>query len=167
MFQAFRKKWRQRKVQVAYLAIMAVLFAGGYYALPVLSADASAPQAGAAENPVAKAVEGGFQWFAPFTDVKFGTGERVALIVILVIAVAGLCYALMLVGQVRRADQGTPKMQEIAAAVREGANAYLSAQFRKIGPLILVITCPLCHQVHPASEYAVRPCRGLPRGLAV
>ena len=34
-------------------------------------------------------------------------------------------------------------MQEIAAAVREGANAYLAAQFRKIGPLIIVITIAL------------------------
>ena len=50
---------------------------------------------------------------------------------------------MMLVGQVRRADKGTPKMQEIAAAVREGANAYLAAQFRKIGPLIIVITVAL------------------------
>jgi K(+)-stimulated pyrophosphate-energized sodium pump len=31
-------------------------------------------------------------------------------------------------------------MQDIAAAVREGANAYLSAQFKKIGPLIIIIT---------------------------
>jgi K(+)-stimulated pyrophosphate-energized sodium pump len=59
---------------------------------------------------------------------------------VLVIAIAGLGYALMLVGQVKRADQGTAKMQEIAAAVREGANAYLAAQFKKIGPLIILIT---------------------------
>ena len=38
---------------------------------------------------------------------------------------AGLLYAGMLVKQVKEADQGTPQMQEIAPAVREGANAYL------------------------------------------
>src|SRR5207245_8287852 len=49
-------------------------------------------------------------------------------------------YAVMLVGQVKNADQGTPRMQEIAAAVREGANAYLAAQFKRIAILIVVIT---------------------------
>ena len=39
-------------------------------------------------------------------------------------------------------------MQEIAAAVREGANAYLAAQFRKIGPLIIVITVVLYFTKH-------------------
>jgi K(+)-stimulated pyrophosphate-energized sodium pump len=34
-------------------------------------------------------------------------------------------------------------MQAIAGAVREGANAYLAAQFRKIGPLIILITAIL------------------------
>jgi K(+)-stimulated pyrophosphate-energized sodium pump len=152
MFQAFRKKWRQRKVQVACLAIMAVLFAGGYYALPVLSADTSAPQAGAADNAVAKAAESGFRWFSPLRD--YSIGEQVALIVILCVAVAGLLYAWMLVGQVRKADQGTPKMQEIADAVREGANAYMSAQFRKIGPLIIIITVALWATKYTQPQYA-------------
>ena len=81
-----------------------------------------------------------FQWFSPFTSDNFNSVEQGALILVLVIAIAGLLYALMLVRQVKIADQGTPKMQEIAAAVREGANAYLGAQFRKIGPLIVIIT---------------------------
>jgi K(+)-stimulated pyrophosphate-energized sodium pump len=82
-----------------------------------------------------------FTFFSPFQEgYGFNTLERTALIVVLVIAVAGLLYALMLVKQVRAAEQGTVKMQEIAAAVREGANAYLKAQFTKIGPLIVIIT---------------------------
>ncbi|MFA5139233.1 MAG: sodium-translocating pyrophosphatase [Elusimicrobiota bacterium] len=66
--------------------------------------------------------------------------ELVCLILVLCTAVAGLLYALLLVKQVMAADTGTQKMQDIAAAVREGSNAYLGAQFRKIGPLIIVIT---------------------------
>ena len=85
--------------------------------------------------------EGAFRFFSPFLDgYGFNTVERVALIIVLLIAVAGLLYALMLVKQVKKADQGTKKMQDIADAVREGANAYLGAQFTKIGPLIILIT---------------------------
>ncbi|MCE1228769.1 MAG: sodium-translocating pyrophosphatase [Firmicutes bacterium] len=87
--------------------------------------------------------EHSFQFFAPFRDASFDSFERVCLVIVLGIAVAGLLYALMLVKQVKAADQGTPKMQEIAAAVREGANAYLAAQFKKIGPLIVIITLVL------------------------
>ena len=75
---------------------------------------------------------------------KYPFIEQAALIVVLLIAIAGLVYAGMLVKQVKAADQGTARMQEIARAVREGANAYLGAQFRKIGPLIIVITDRAC-----------------------
>jgi len=85
--------------------------------------------------------ESSFRFFSPFLEgYGFNTVERIALIVVLIIAVAGLLYALMLVKQVKQAEQGTKKMQEIADAVREGANAYLGAQFTKIGPLIIIIT---------------------------
>jgi K(+)-stimulated pyrophosphate-energized sodium pump len=82
--------------------------------------------------------ESSFVWFAPLT--QYSIGERVAVLMVLAVAIAGLLYALMLVRQVTAADQGTPRMQEIAAAVREGAIAYLGAQFQKIGPLILLLT---------------------------
>ena len=81
--------------------------------------------------------------------------ERYSLFAILGVAVAGLLYAGMLVGQVIKADKGTPRMQEIAAAVREGANAYLAAQFRKIVPLILVITALLYATKYNEWEFAV------------
>ncbi|MGE5403061.1 MAG: sodium-translocating pyrophosphatase [Ignavibacteriales bacterium] len=78
--------------------------------------------------------------FALFSDPKYSTLEIVCLLTVLGIAVAGLLYALLLVKQVYKADTGTKKMQEIAAAVREGANAYLAAQFKRIGPLIVILT---------------------------
>ena len=58
-------------------------------------------------------------------------------------AFAGLGYALMLVGQVKNADQGTPKMQKVAAAIRAGAEAYLKQQFSKIVVLIGILTVVL------------------------
>ena len=96
-----------------------------------------------------------FQFFAPFTDPNFSRVEMVALLLVLAVAIAGLLYALALVRQVRRAGNGTPRMQEVAAAVREGANSYLAAQFRRIGPLIGLITVLLAI-TYTGSESAFR-----------
>lgn len=93
--------------------------------------------------------------FALFTDPKYSTMEVACLMAVLAVAIAGLLYALLLVKQVMRADQGTRRMQEIAAAVREGANAYLSAQFGRIGPLIILLTI-LLFATYTGAENAFR-----------
>ncbi len=51
------------------------------------------------------------------------------------------------------ADQGTPKMQEIARAIQEGASAYLKRQFRTIGYIII----PVAAVVFFTSTEIVRP----------
>ncbi len=107
---------------------------------PAAPAVVATPAPAIVAEPAAKEA---FVPFRPITSDKFSSAERISLFVVMGIAVAGLLYALMLAKQVKAADQGTKKMQEIAAAVREGANAYLAAQFRKIGPLIVVITAIL------------------------
>ncbi len=78
--------------------------------------------------------------FDPLFSPTFAWYEKLALITNVFVAIAGLIYALTLVKQVKEAPQGTPRMQEIAQAVREGANAYLGRQFRVVGVLILLIT---------------------------
>ncbi len=78
--------------------------------------------------------------FEPLFSEQYALYEKVALVANVVVALAGLVYALLLMGQVKKADQGTPRMQEIAQAVREGANAYLYRQFRVVGILIVFIT---------------------------
>ncbi len=92
---------------------------------------------GAGENPAP------FKLWEPLTSDRYALYEKVLLCTNVLVALAGLGYALLLVGQVRNADQGTPRMQEIARAVREGANAYLYRQFRVVGVLIVVITVAL------------------------
>jgi hypothetical protein len=84
------------------------------------------PAATALESAVQNA-EGApevFHFFAPFSDPRFTAVEQVSLILVLVVALASLVYAYGLYRQVNRAPQGTPKMQEVAAAIREGANSY-------------------------------------------
>jgi K(+)-stimulated pyrophosphate-energized sodium pump len=81
-----------------------------------------------------------FEYFNFLKDPHYALGERVALWVVLIIAIVGLAYALWLVGKVIGADQGTPKMQGVARAIKEGANAYLGRQFRAIILLVFVLT---------------------------
>ena len=57
-------------------------------------------------------------------------GNLTWVVVVAVIALLALAVAGWLVRDVLAASQGTPKMQEIAKAVQEGAAAYLRRQFR-------------------------------------
>ncbi|HEY3227503.1 MAG TPA: sodium-translocating pyrophosphatase, partial [Planctomycetota bacterium] len=66
--------------------------------------------------------------------------ERTMLWVVFFTALAALVYAWMLVGQVKRADTGTDKMKFVADATREGANAYMAQQGRRLVPLMVVVT---------------------------
>lgn len=137
----------RRRLSTFWLAMLAAGFlaAAAYH---TYAADTGAPAPNAAPAAVAHGASH-FSWFEPLLDTKkFDTAERVSLLLVLAVAVLGLLYAGMLAKQVKGADEGTPRMQEIAAAVREGANAYLGAQFRKIGPLILLITVALYFTAH-------------------
>ena len=80
------------------------------------------------------------QLFEFLSSADYQMGEKVALFVVLLIAVIGLGYAAWLVAQVRGADQGTAKMGAVADAIRAGANAYLGRQGRVVLVLMIVMT---------------------------
>ncbi len=50
-----------------------------------------------------------------------------------------ILYAAYTIQSVMKADAGTPRMQEIAAAIREGAQAYLSRQYRTIAVVGILV----------------------------
>ena len=99
----------------ALLAAVGALWAGGWIgaAEPAATADkteVAAPENPGTQAPKAPAEEGGFKAFGPFRDSdRYPFVEQAALVIVLLIAVAGLVYAGMLVKQVTGADQGTPQ----------------------------------------------------------
>ena len=76
---------------------------------------------------------------------------------VLGIAIAGLVYALGLVNQVVGADEGTERMREVGAAIRQGANAYLARQFKAIAPLMVVLTGLLWATAESTAAGGSRP----------
>jgi len=78
--------------------------------------------------------------------------ERSAVWSVLGVAIAGLLYAAFLRSQILKEGKGSPKMQEIWNAIREGADAYLRRQLKTILPLIGILTLALF-----ASVYIVKP----------
>jgi K(+)-stimulated pyrophosphate-energized sodium pump len=77
------------------------------------------------------ASEGGYQAF------RLGSTEKGWLYFALATGVVALIVALGLMRSVLAADQGTPLMKEIAAAIQEGAEAFLSRQFKVISILVV------------------------------
>ncbi|MGO4750400.1 sodium/proton-translocating pyrophosphatase, partial [Streptomyces sp. 2MCAF27] len=80
--------------------------------------------------------------------------NRVIVLVIAAVAVAALAVAVVLVRQVLAAGEGTETMKKIAAAVQEGANAYLARQLRTLGVFAVVVFFLL--MLLPADDWKQR-----------
>jgi K(+)-stimulated pyrophosphate-energized sodium pump len=79
------------------------------------------------------AAEGGYQEF------HLGSTEWFWLIFSAATAILALIVGVYLMRGVLAADQGTPKMIEIAKAIQEGAQAYLKRQFRTIAIILVPV----------------------------
>src|SRR4029078_10858123 len=65
--------------------------------------------------------------------------------VIVLCGALSIVYAIWATSSVLGADAGNPRMQEIGAAVREGAQAYLRRQYTTIGIVGIVIFALLAY----------------------
>ena len=93
-----------------------------------------------------------------------GQSELILLWAVLASAFVALAYGLYLVRQVLKEDPGTPRMQQVARAIEEGAMAYLGRQVRTMIWFVIVITIGLFYMYHSMPEQYPHP---LPIGVAV
>jgi K(+)-stimulated pyrophosphate-energized sodium pump len=73
------------------------------------------------------------------TNISLSGGDRTIVIAVGVVAVIALVISFVLRLGVLAAGKGTPKMQEISAAVQEGAAAYLGRQFRTLSVFVVIV----------------------------
>jgi K(+)-stimulated pyrophosphate-energized sodium pump len=92
--------------------------------------------------------------------------EIIAIWAVFGIAIVGLLYAVFLRSQILREDKGTPKMQEVWGAIKDGADAYLGRQLRSILPLVAILTVALFFSVYivPPSPEATQRFAGMSEG---
>ena len=79
------------------------------------------------------------------------------IVIVLIAALAAVCLAAFNYYGVKKIDAGTPLMKEIAAAIQEGADAFIRLEYRIIFFVSLVVMGLLCVLVswHAAVAYAL------------
>ncbi len=98
-------------------------------------------------NPLLHLAEGGYQDFA------LSSTDKTWLYLVLAAGVIGIIVGLFLMKGVLAAEQGSEKMREIAKAIQEGAEAFLSRQFKTIA----IIVVPLAALIYFTGAEVVRP----------
>jgi K(+)-stimulated pyrophosphate-energized sodium pump len=91
--------------------------------------------------------------------VTLSGGNLVLVIIVALIALGALGMAYMFRQEVLAAGEGTDNMQNIAHAVQEGANAYLTRQFRTLA--VFAVAAFLLLLALPADDLTVRVFRSV------
>ena len=70
------------------------------------------------------------------------------------VGVVTLIYAVFIAYRVSSAPAGTDKMQDIAKAIQEGANAFLMRQYKTLAPIVLVLLALIYYGVNMETALA-------------
>jgi K(+)-stimulated pyrophosphate-energized sodium pump len=92
-----------------------------------------------------------------------------ALLLIIAAGALSIVYGVYTIQSVMAADAGSQRMQEIASAIREGAQAYLRRQYSTIGVVGIVLFVALAWYLGsrwPSVSRSVRFFRPRPASLA-
>ena len=96
-----------------------------------------------------------FQDQVPLTPAYVnGDDGRMYLWIALGVGVLALVAALLLARAVIASDTGTPEMRAISDAIREGAEAFLSRQYRTIGAIAIVLAVVVFFGYHLSPRTA-------------
>jgi K(+)-stimulated pyrophosphate-energized sodium pump len=90
----------------------------------------------------------------PAAELQLAGTNLTLVIVVAVIAVIALAMGVYFRRQVLRADPGTERMQEIGAAVEEGAQAYLARQFKTLSVFVVLVFGLLL--LLPAPDWGIK-----------
>ena len=61
-----------------------------------------------------------------------------------VLGIIALIFAFVLASKISKEEEGTDRMKEIALAIREGANAFLKAEYKILIIFVLVLFVLIC-----------------------
>src|SRR5215210_2943557 len=91
--------------------------------------------------------------------VELSGGNFVLVLLVFLIALGALGMAFKFRQEVLAAGEGTDNLKNIAQAVQEGANAYLTRQFRTLGIFAVIAFFALL--LLPADDLTVRIFRSI------
>ncbi|OYT73784.1 MAG: hypothetical protein CFK49_10355, partial [Armatimonadetes bacterium JP3_11] len=96
----------------------------------------------------------------------FGSQEYLILGIVLLLAFTALGFGFYLLQWTLKQPPGTPRMQEVAVAIQDGANAYLKRQISTMIWFVLAITAGLFFLYRPVYE-RIYPGEGLLLGAGI
>jgi K(+)-stimulated pyrophosphate-energized sodium pump len=137
----FRASRANRKVKTWFLTLMMVVLAGFLFVGPRLLAQTSTPvtSAPAYSQSVDHAGAAASEHGGEAIQLPWGDEAWMPLFIVLGGALIALAFGAYWLFKTLKQDPGSERMRGVAAAVQEGAMAYLARQVKTMAPVVIVL----------------------------